>query len=192
MDKEHAIERRRQFESNCEEHRRHVYLLILGKIRNATDAQDLTQETILRFLNIMDKNGWEKEINDVGAYTSEIARNLCNEWFAKHWRETPLEADDEEGKQTLEALEDKAVRENDLTSSIEDEIYNWEIFRGLPLKTILGRLTEDERQLLRMLFVDGLDAEEIANELGRSVERVRYQINKLMAKLRYRGRRLSR
>lgn len=196
MEEEHAIERRRQSESDCEKHRTQVYRLILGKIRNATYAEDLTQQVMLLFLRIMDKSGWEKEIDDVGAYLCRIAINLSNKWFEKHWREVPLEADDDDDEQTLEAPEGKAVREksvreNDPTSRLEDDIHNWERLRSLPLKIILGRLTEYERQLLWMLFVEDLDAEEIAKKLGADVERVRYHINRLMAKIRARGRRLS-
>lgn len=176
----------KQFEDDCEKYYRKVHQIILSMTRNATIAQELAQQTMLLFLRIMEK----KEIANVGAYLNKIARRLSLAWIRKSRREIPLESEDEEGRQTLEALEGKAVLENDPTSRLLDELETWEQFRDMPWKILLGRLTDEERRLLYMLFVDDLNAEAIAEKLGTDVKRVRRQINRIMAKLRWRARQL--
>ncbi len=186
-----AIERRHQFFANWEGYSVMLFLYILKKIRNRVDAEDLAVQTLVNFLVFMEGRQWQEDIRSVTAYLKTIARNLCVEWLRRHGKEMSMDHDDEQGKKARKALERDAVEENNPTSRLEEIIRSSEEFHSRPLKIILGGLSEYELRLLYMHAVDEMKAEEIATAVSGNVDSVRYQLNKLYAKIRYRVGRLG-
>lgn len=183
-----ALARRQDFEANSERYSRELCYYFLSKTHNKTLAEELAQETIVHFLDYMDKTGWEQEIHNVMAYLIRIGRNLTVDW-ARRTREEALVTDDsEQGARIRKVLEERARQENDPTSHIEDGIYYTEASGSVPLKVILGGLTEYELTIFRMSAVDEMTAAEIAEQVGVDVNTVRHQLNGIRVKVRYRAR----
>jgi RNA polymerase sigma factor (sigma-70 family) len=186
---DHAASQDQQFYWNYEEYRRQLYRYALGKMRNKAEAEEITDEAIVRFITSMEKRRWRDEIRNVKAYLIRIASRLCTIRLLRQSVETPLDNDDndEQSGQTTTVLERKAMQDNEHTSRVENGIYYKELLHSLP-KAIFSDLTEYELKLLYMHVVKEMKAEEMAKALGEDTDRIRYQINKLLAKLRYRAR----
>ncbi len=184
-----AIERREQFERECPNYLNQVFRYILKMTRNETEAEEITQTAILAFLELMDKTCWEHEVRNVRAYLRRIARNV----YVDSWkipREEGLVADDEQSEQVRQALLRQAMQNNNPTARLESKMYYEELFKALPLQIILGGLSEYELKLLYMDAVEEMSPKEIAQEVDGDVDRVRYQLNRIYAKIRWRVRRL--
>jgi RNA polymerase sigma factor (sigma-70 family) len=183
---EHAAKRREQFESNCERYRKELYYFTLSKVRNKADAEDISNETILCFFKSMESRGWP-EIGNVMAYLIESAKNLCIKRARRPPEDSLDDLGDEEGEQIRNRLDKKAMQDNDPTSGYEHAIRSKKLLQRLH-ETILSDLTEEEWSLLYMRDVEGMKAKEIAEELGMHVDSVRYKLNMLGARIRYRLR----
>ena len=98
--------------------------------------------------------------------------------------------DDEQTEQVRQALLRDAMQNNNPTSRLERKMYYEELFKALPLQVILGGLSAYELSLLYMDAVDEMSPKEIAQVVNEDADRVRYQVNKIYAKIRYRVRKL--
>jgi RNA polymerase sigma factor (sigma-70 family) len=186
---EHVTKRREDFYLNYEEYRKNLYRYALKMTSNEAQAEEIADGTLVGVLDSMERRAWPEEIRDFNAYLIGSAKFRCIEWWRRP-KEESLEGD-EQSSQTQKALERKAMQDNNPTSRLENDIYYKELFRSVPLKVILSGLSEYEMNLLNMHAVEGLDAEEIAEALGKEPDSVKYQLNKLYAKIRYRARQLK-
>lgn len=182
---EHAARCRDEFYSNWEAYGRHLLPYILHILRNEADAADVTEQTLVNHVESMERREWRVEIVDIKAYLRQSARHRCLKLLKLRSRETPLENDGEEGARTNQVLEEMSMELNDPTPDIQEEIYKKELARRLP-QAVISKLTDEEKELLSLHVGRNLGAREVAELLGKEVCYVRYQINKLKAKLRYR------
>ena len=75
-----------------------IYKYIYFKVNNKTQAEDLTQETFLRFM--------KSECNEPERYLYTIAGNLC---IDEYRRIKPVFTEDEDITQVEEGFEDKIL-----------------------------------------------------------------------------------
>jgi RNA polymerase sigma factor (sigma-70 family) len=73
-------------------------------------------------------------------------------------------------------------------SMIEESIYFEELYNALPLKLILSGLSTEENKLLMLHYVEDMTIKEIAVALHEETPKIKYDLNRLRAKLRYRVR----
>jgi RNA polymerase sigma factor (sigma-70 family) len=182
-----AVERRRQFELNCAEYRRQVFYFVLSMIRNKTVAEEITQDTILRFLEFMEKRRWEEDVRNVKAYLITIAKMLCYDWWRRPSEEEQMDSGDEQSEQIRKALERKAMQENDPTARIVNDIYYGELYKSLP-KSIWCDLTEEELRLFYLHSIMEMTPKEIAQADSKDADSIQGQLNRLNMKIRYRAR----
>ena len=188
-DSEHAKKRRLEFEDKLSEHYDRLYPSVLKMVSNKADADDFTQEAIMCYIRHMDQKGWETKIENTGAYLRRIAHNLYVDSCKRRNREVQFGYEDEETGQTNQEAERKAATTDETVGRIEDASHFGKLLHDMP-KALLHGFTEYERDLLKLRKVDGLSAEEAAGILQKDVYRVRYDLNKIEARLRYRVRRL--
>ena len=101
--------------------------------------------------------------------------------------QSPLSHDD---KHMREESRRKAVQGDDPSTRFEKDIYFKQLYQSLPLQVILGRLNEDDLQLLSLRVIDGMSVKEMAAIVGKDERTVRYHWNKLQARIRARVRTL--
>lgn len=166
-----------------------AYSLMLT--RNRTDAEDITQETLLYFKEHMEKNHWEVEIENIESYLRRIARNLYIDLSKRRKKERQVSYDDEESMQTHTELDRKAIASDNVITRIEDAILYKKLMRSLPMRALLSGLNERELKLLYMKSVEERTPEEIADIMGEEKHTIRYDLNRLHAKLRYRVRKIG-
>jgi len=72
----------------------------------------------------------------------------------------------------------------------ENRIDARELAKTLPFRVFMGHLSERERLLACLYYVGDLSVAQIAEQLGEDAPAVRYDLNKLKIKIRYRARRI--
>lgn len=117
-----------------------IYSFCYFKVKNGQLAEDLTQETFLKYFNTTDYLEKGKQL----AFLYTIARNCCNDYFRKT-KHLPLNQDD---------LPDNAV---DITASLE---------ASMGVNTAVSRLSDAEQELVLLRFVNELSIGEISAYQG--------------------------
>lgn len=122
---------------NLEDKYNKIYRYCYYRVRNKDLAEDLTQETFLRFIesNYQEKG---KEMN----YLYTIAKNLCINEINKS---VPTMQND--------AIEDESVVDEDLV----EKIY---------IRNLLMKLPDDDREVLILRYMNGETVSDISKLLG--------------------------
>lgn len=132
------------------------------KLRDRALAEDLTQETFIKFFESKDYHSIGKEM----AYLYTIARNLCIDYFRKHKDEL------------IEDLPAKIQEMPESRDKVED------IVDRISIEQALDSLTADEREAVVLRFSGELSVEDIAKTMGISRFAVRRRISSALEKLR--------
>jgi len=132
-----------------------IYRFCFYRVGNRQLAEDLTQETFLRFLDSR-----YKESGKQMGYLYTIAGNLCSDEVKRlRWTEVPLDENMPDGGRFCENLIDRVF-----------------------LETIMQRLTEDERDLLVLRYVN----EEPDSLICRQMNISRFALYRKIASIRRR------
>ena len=132
------------------------------KLRDRTLAEDITQETFIRFFESKDYHSIGKEM----AYLYTIARNLCIDYFRK---------------QKDELIEDLPAKIQEMPES-RDKVED--IVDRISIEQALDSLTADEREAVVLRFSGELSVEDIAKSMDISRFAVRRRILSALEKLR--------
>ena len=132
------------------------------KLRDRALAEDLTQETFIKFFESKDYHSIGKEM----AYPYTIARNLCIDYFRK---------------QKEELIEDLPAKIQEMPDS-SDKVES--IVDQLSIEQALDHLTDDEREAVVLRFSGELSVEDIAKSMDISRFAVRRRISSALEKLR--------
>ena len=132
------------------------------KLRDRTLAEDVTQETFIRFFESKDYHSIGKEM----AYLYTIARNLCIDYFRK---------------QKEELIEDLPAKIQEMPDS-SDKVES--IVDQLSIEQALDHLTDDEREAVVLRFSGELSVEDIAKSMDISRFAVRRRVLSALEKLR--------
>ncbi len=138
-----------------------IYRYCFLKIKHKETAEDITQETFLRYLEHPQYSSIDKTLQLL--YT--IAGNLCRDEFRKH--------------KTDELTDTEASSEN-----VEENVLS-----DLELKTALRKLSDDDRELILLRYINGVPVNVIAKlynisrfALNRKINKVLGQLHELMGK----------
>lgn len=169
-----------------EQHSGHFYESLFREVlkltRNKTDAEDITQTTFTNFLQRMERTDWKLESPSIRSYLSKTARNLCRDMWRKNSEIKTVSYDDDTVRETMEQ---QAAQIDDSVAQLENRIYAKEMFKALP-HVILQGFTDYEKQLFQLRRVEQRSLHEIAATVGRDIGQVRYELQKIEARIRYR------
>lgn len=165
-----AQERAGAADAAVEAHMRRMFRLIYRVVGNVPDAQDLTQEALVKALA---RRAQLKDDRKAAQWLNRIAVNTALDFVRKRSRVT-FEELDKAPPSCVESPEQELLR---------GETRSW-LAGGLEL------LSERERTALLLRDVEGLRASEVAQAMGCSTATVRSHIANARVKFRqYRGRR---
>ena len=136
-----------------------IYRYCYFKLHNATIAEDVTQETFLRFLESSTYKERGKELN----YLYTIARNLCI---------------DESRKRVLEELS------KELPEEVSEDGPEARVIESVIMKQAMEKLTNEERELVLLRFVNEVPVKVISELRGCSRFSLNRQIKQVLKKLR--------
>ena len=126
-----------------------------SRLHSLHAIEDVCQETFARVLAVLRKDGGLRQPERLGAFVNSV----CNNVLLEHYRSSKSsESLDEEGRPELPALGADAL---DIVASrqLKDKVR--QILLGLPLR---------DRSLLKAVFLDERDRDEVCREFG--VDRV--------------------
>lgn len=146
---------------------RRVFLLIYRIVGNVADAQDLTQEAFIKALQRQDQL---KDIDKAAHWLSRIASNTAIDFLRRNGKVDFCEID-----ALAEPLREPSESPEQAVLRAEHRAY---------LEEGLGVLTERERTALLLRDVEGLAAEEVAEQMSCSKATVRSHIANARIKFR--------
>ena len=137
-----------------------IYKFCYWKIHSSAEAQDVTQDTFIRFL---DAAQTYSDIQRPRALLYTIANNLCRNWLKKA---RPV---------SLDSLESQDLyTTNDFAEESIQKIY---------LSSAISALPEHQKEVLLLRYGQGLRVGEIAEILGLSRFQVMYRIRSALNQL---------
>lgn len=182
---DHAADQKNQlFEQIWAEYFKRLLRYVLKLTRNKADAENILQDTRLRFIEHMEKTHWNEQIGRLDAYLRRIAYRLYLDLCNRRKRE-PVSFDDEDTH-----LPEASYNPAD---EIYDKIYWKQVFQSLPLKVIFYDFSKYEWRIYYLNSVEKMSPKEIAEEIAnvepienRSPKQIRYDLTRIKAKIRYR------
>lgn len=129
------------------------------RLGDAAAGEDAAQETLRRVFIAL-REGRVRDLQALPAYIFEVARHVCFHHVRASRRVAHIQV-------PLSDVETVPATEHDpLATLISAE-------RVQLVRTALGVLSEEDRELLRLTYVEGLTAEQIGERLGLSAGNVR-------------------
>ncbi len=123
------------------------------RLRDRSAAEDVAQETLRRVIEALRQEKIEK-LEALPAFVFQTARNICLHYGRSARRQESALLRFRGGLQT------SSGEEEDPLAVLVDEARRAEVWEALE------KLEDDDRELLRMLYVDGLENAEISRRLG--------------------------
>lgn len=139
-----------------------IFKYCCWRVKNYSDAEDLTQETFMRFI---DHLSHYSEQGKPKALLYTIARNLCINWYKQNKPLSLSEADDKRMAATV----------NDEIKTIENKIVLHKYLIELPL---------EQQEVLLLRYYHELQVNEIAHIMGLNRFAVMYRIRTAVSTLR--------
>ena len=153
------------FSEIYDRHRPAIYRYIFYQVGDAAVAEDLTGEVFVRLVEKID--GFKYRGRPLLAWLYTIARNLVTDHYRRAARSQAFPPD---------------IQLETGTASL-DETVEYRLTQRRLVAAIAG-LTGDQRQVILLKFVEGLDNETVAQVLGRSVGAVKTLQHRALAALR--------
>ena len=140
------------------------------RLRDRSAGEDVAQETLRRVIEALRENKIEK-LEALPAFVFQTARNIC----LHHGRSTKRE----EGALTRfrGGMRMSSSEEDDPLAALVDASRRAEVQRALE------RLDADDRELLRLLYVDAFKTTEIAERLGIDAGTLRVRKHRALKRL---------
>jgi len=148
------------YEALMRRHQSKMYALCLKTVRNTEDAQDLTQDVMLKvFHNIKGFSGHAK----ISTWLYSVASNTCLDYLRKHQRTTAQHVPIEDGHHV-------AMHNNDDARIL--------------VNNALASLDENDQMIINLRFTVGLSLDEIAEVLTLKVSATKMRYYRAMDKLK--------
>lgn len=141
-----------------------IYRFCSLKVSSREVAQDITQETFMRFWQAL-REGTKMRSERALLYT--MARNLVIDWYRKK-KESSLDSLTEQGIEFGGDGKDDVTREAEMGEALR----------------LVNRLDDASREALLLRYVEGLSPKEIGRMSGESANVISVRLNRAMKKLR--------
>ena len=154
-----------------------IYRYILRVVHQATEAEDLTQETFLRaHQHLSDLQSPEA----IRSWLYRVATNICFDRFRQTaYRIEPQSLDEEDRKATY--LEDRLLEESD-ELTLEQVVDKAEM--STCIQSYIGRLADDYRITILLHDIHGMTCSEISQILSCSLELTKIRLYRARQKLK--------
>ena len=123
-------------------------LKLRGRLRSSALVADVTQETFVRVLTTIKRNGGLGAAESLGAFVNGVCNNVLFELYRANAKTTPL-ADEYDEVETRPAADSALIAGEE-----RDKV-----------RRVLASLPERQQNLLKWLFFDERDKDEICREL---------------------------
>jgi RNA polymerase sigma-70 factor (ECF subfamily) len=145
-------------------------LKLRSKLRSPSQVEDATQETFVRVLTTLKRKGGLESAGSLGAFVNTVCNNVVFELYRKGARVAPLPEDHDEPDERQPLVDASLVAGEDRAR----------------VRAALAGLPQKEQELLRWLFFEERDKDEVCRELN--VDRGYLRVLLHRAKNRFRER----
>jgi RNA polymerase sigma-70 factor (ECF subfamily) len=145
-------------------------LKLRSRLRSQALVEDAKQETFVRVLKTLRQKGGLQDAGSLGAFVNGVCNNVLFEIYRREGKATPLE----EGHDAPD--EQRPSAETSMLAAEDRE----------RVRSALRSLPEKERELLRWLFFEDRDKDDICRELNVDRNYLRVMLHR--AKNRFRAR----
>jgi len=129
----------------------HIYAFLYYRVSQPEDAEDLTGEVVLKIVK-----GLKHQRGNFHAWIYRIARNRLIDFYRQRAVRSEISMNN--------------VPQRELTKS---EDFSKQIMTREKLRKGLQQLTDDQRQVIILKFIEGYDNQEVAQIVGKSVGAVK-------------------
>ena len=143
-----------------------VFNLIFQRVKDEDHANDILQEVWIKFIRVA-KAGEYKELGEFSGWIHMVARNAVMDFFRKRKRSKLIGL--EECGDSVLGIKDEAMN---FEESIQQEQWN------LDVRMAVGKLPQDQQEVIKLRMTSGLSFKEIAIETG-------VGINTALGRMRY-------
>ena len=147
-----------QFQQQVLVYKDQMYRLAHRILRNEEDAKDIVQDS---FLKLWNKRKVLGNIKSIKSFALTMVRNACIDYIRKHKPETDKE-------QQINAKSDFQNPEKQL--EISDQLSR--------VKTIINHLSDQQREVIQLREIEGLEYDEISEITGLSSNNLRVIISR--------------
>lgn len=129
-----------------------VYRYVYYRVSNREDQEDITNDVLIKVIqSIPGQKG-----GSIHGWVYKIASNLVTDYYRRRGV-----------RETVELVEDPNVIVGDDEKTVEQPLMH------AALREAMTHLTEDQREVITLKFIQGHETGEIAEMLGKSVEAIR-------------------
>lgn len=147
-----------QFQNQVLVHKDQMYRLAQRILRNEEDAKDIVQDS---FVKLWSKRKVLGNIKSIKSFTLTMVRNACIDHIRKHKPETDKE-------QQINSKSDFQNPEKQL--EVSDQLSK--------VKTIINQLSDQQREVIQLREIEGLEYHEISEITGLSSNNLRVIISR--------------
>jgi RNA polymerase sigma-70 factor, ECF subfamily len=134
-----------------------IHIKLRSRLKSPQAAEDVRQETFVRFFAALHAGKIEQP-DRLGAYVNSMCNYVLNEQYRSDGRTDPL--DDEEGK-------DFPAKDMDLVNALAAQQTEKKV------REIIEKLPERDRRLLREIFLEERDKDDVCRDFGVNREYLR-------------------
>ena len=127
-----------------------LLIKLRSRLRSSPAVEDIRQETFVRVLKTLRAEAGIRNPERLGAFVNSVCNNVLQEFYRSSARGAPLD----------ENTEDPTDKTIDLDGMLMTKQTREQV------RQILARLPEKDRQLLRAIFLEERDKNEVCRELG--------------------------
>ena len=127
-----------------------LLIKLRSRLRSSPAVEDIRQETFVRVLKTLRADAGIRNPERLGAFVNSVCNNVLQEFYRSSARAAPLD----------ENTEDPTDKTIDLDGMLMTKQTREQV------RQILARLPEKDRQLLRAIFLEERDKNEVCRELG--------------------------
>jgi len=153
-----------QFKSDVLIYKDQMFRLAVRMLRNEEDANDIVQDSLLK---LWDKRKVLADIKNIKSFSMTMVRNACIDFIRKHKPVTDKE-------QIILQKTDELNPEKELV--ISDQL--------LLVRNIINQMNDQQREIIQLREIEGLDYDEIAEITGLSINNLRVIISRTRKEIR--------
>ena len=127
-----------------------LYIKLRSRIRPSQSVEDISQETFVRVFRAVRAEGSIRQPERLGAFVNSICNNVLQEHFRSSARVTPMDDDFPDPPDPAVNMDQMLV-----TRQTSEQV-----------QRILAQLPEKDRLLLRALFMEEKDKDEVCRQFG--------------------------
>ena len=127
-----------------------LLIKLRSRLRSSPAVEDIRQETFVRVMKTLRADAGIRNPERLGAFVNSVCNNVLQEFYRSSARAAPLD----------ENAEDPTDQTIDLDGMLMTKQTREQV------RQILARLPEKDRQLLRAIFLEERDKNEVCRELG--------------------------